>query len=81
MQLFDWCAMVDWSGGNGRRALKPDAIWIAHGPFTADQPTIEAPASRSEAEALLKGLLQPFASTIAPSRALVCFDFAYGYGA
>ena len=79
MPLFDWCAIVDWSGGNGRRALKPDAIWIAHGPFTADQPTIDAPPSRAEAEGLLKGLLQEFASPTATTRALVCFDFAYGY--
>lgn len=71
--------MVDWSGGNGRRPRKQDAIWIAHGSFSAETPHTDGPASRSEAEALLRSLLEPFASGNAASRALVCFDFAYGY--
>jgi short chain dehydrogenase/Hydantoinase B/oxoprolinase len=32
MPLFDAYVMVDWSGGDGRRAGTQDCIWIAHGP-------------------------------------------------
>lgn len=78
--LFDSYVMMDWSGGNGRRAGKADCIWIAHGPATAAAPTAVSPGSRTEAEDLLRGLLLPFAQSGA-GRVLVCADFAYGYPA
>lgn len=31
MPLFDAYVMIDWSGGDGRRAGKADCLWIAQG--------------------------------------------------
>lgn len=71
--------MVDWSGGNRRRAGKQDCIWIAHGPATAEYPTTVSPPSRTEAEYIIRSLLQPSLSS--HSRVLLCADLGYGYPA
>jgi hypothetical protein len=77
MPLFDFYIMVDWSGGARRRAGRPDTIWVAHGPISADTPLTDSPFSRTEAVRLIHSLL---VSEIELNRhVLVCFDFAYGY--
>jgi len=80
MPLFDRYAMVDWSGGGRRRAGKQDCIWIAHGPATAAAPITVSPPSRSEAEDIIRSLLQPVAAS-KTGRMLLCADFGYGYPA
>ncbi|MDP9138592.1 MAG: hypothetical protein M3N38_10525 [Pseudomonadota bacterium] len=80
MPLFDAYVMMDWSGGNGRRAGKQDCIWIAHGPAASAEPTTLSPRSRSEAERTIRSLLQPPVGS-SKSRVLVCADFAYGFPA
>jgi len=77
MPLFDTYMMVDWSGGNSRRADREDCIWVAHGPARADEPTTESPPSRTEAVNIIRSLLETVVG--AGGRALVCADFAYGY--
>ncbi len=79
MPLFDHYVMVDWTGGNARSRGKPDAIWLATGARGASQPDILNPASRTEAVEAVRMLLEPFANPESETRALVCFDFAYGY--
>jgi precorrin-8X/cobalt-precorrin-8 methylmutase len=79
MPLFDAYVMVDWSGGNGRRGGKQDCIWIAHGYATAREPTTVSPYSRTQAEQMLRSLIQ--AVVARNNRILVCADFAYGYPA
>jgi precorrin-8X/cobalt-precorrin-8 methylmutase len=79
MPLFDYYVMVDWTGGNSRRANKKDAIWIAHGAGSAKEPDTLSPPSRKEATDAVRALLRPFAEASAVTRALVCFDFAYGF--
>ncbi len=78
--LFDAYVMMDWSGGDRRRAGKSDCIWIAHGSRTALAPTTASPHSRTEAEQMIRSLLQPFVTSNS-ERVLVCADFAYGYPA
>jgi precorrin-8X/cobalt-precorrin-8 methylmutase len=68
--------MVDWSGGARRRGGRPDTIWIAHGPITADDPLTDSPFSRTEAIRLIHSLL--LKETKSKRRILLCFDFAYG---
>ena len=80
MPLFDAYVMMDWSGGNGRRAGKQDCIWIAHGLATVAAPGTVSPGSRSEAERIIRSLLQPFVRPTG-GRVLVCADFAYGFPA
>jgi precorrin-8X/cobalt-precorrin-8 methylmutase len=70
--------MVDWSGGNSRRANQANCIWIAHGHSQDLEPIGVSPRSRTEAETLIMQLLQPFAQGD-NGRVLVCFDFPYGY--
>jgi hypothetical protein len=78
MPLFDHYIMIDWTGGNSRRVNRPDAIWVASGEGTATAPSIDNPASRSEATALV---LEKLKSVGSEKHVLVCFDFAYGYPA
>jgi precorrin-8X/cobalt-precorrin-8 methylmutase len=78
--LFEAYVMVDWSGGNRRRAGKSDCIWIAHGSRRALAPTTASPHSRTEAEQTIRSLLQPFVGS-KNERVLVCADFGYGYPA
>lgn len=79
MALFDHYVMVDWTGGNGRKTGKPDAIWLAQGDRTDAEPAIVNPASRTDAVDVVRHILTPFAKAGAARRVLVCFDFAYGY--
>lgn len=79
MTLFDQYVMVDWTGGNARSTGRKDAIWLAAGARTAAEPTILNPPSRTEAVRAVRDILLPFAASGASARALVCFDFAYGY--
>jgi hypothetical protein len=77
MALFDAYIMVDWSGGDRRRANREDCIWIAHAPATAGAPTTVSPPSRSEAEHIIRA---QFRSIVAANRrVLLCADFGYGY--
>jgi precorrin-8X/cobalt-precorrin-8 methylmutase len=69
--------MVDWSGGNSRRAGKQDCIWVAHGPATVSCPTTVSPPSRTEAEQIIRSLLQSIVTS--KGRVLLCADFGYGY--
>ena len=77
MPLFDYYIMVDWSGGARRRAGRSDAIWMAHGPVTADEPVTDSPFSRTEAMRLIQSLVVKEVGS--KRRVLICFDFAYGY--
>ena len=78
--VLDAYVMMDWSGGNGRRAGKQDCIWIAHGLAMGAAPETVSPGSRSEAERIIRSLLQPFVGPTG-GRVLVCADFAYGFPA
>jgi precorrin-8X/cobalt-precorrin-8 methylmutase len=78
MPLFDFYIMVDWSGGDRRRAGKQDCIWIAHGRVTDHAPVTVSPPSRTEAEQLIRAQLR---SIVGRGRVLVCADFGYGYPA
>jgi precorrin-8X/cobalt-precorrin-8 methylmutase len=78
--FFDAIVVVDWSGGNRRRANRSDCIWIAHGDRLAREPATASPASRTEAERLLRALLRR-AVAAKQGRVLVSADFAYGYPA
>ena len=80
MPLFDAYVMVDWSGRNGRACGRSDCIWIAHGPATATAPETTSPPSRTEAEAVIRSVLQRCVAS-ARGRVLVGADFAYGYPA
>ena len=71
--------MVDWSGGDRRRAGRQDCIWIAHGPSTAFKPITVSPPSRTEAEHLIRAQLQSILAK--KGRVLLCADFGYGYPA
>jgi len=77
MSLFDFYMMVDWSGAARRRANRPDCIWIAQGPTTADDPVTDSFFSRTEAIQAIRALLAK--EVKAKRRVLICFDFAYGY--
>jgi nucleotidyltransferase substrate binding protein (TIGR01987 family) len=76
--FFDAYVMVDWSGGDSRRGGKDDCIWIAHGARTDAVPATQSPCSRTEAEAAIRSLLEPFAES-REDRVLICADFGYGY--
>jgi precorrin-8X/cobalt-precorrin-8 methylmutase len=78
--LFDTYIMVDWSGRSGRLSGREDCIWIAHGPAAAAKPLTVSPPSRTEAEQVIRALLERAVAS-AGGRALVCADFAYGYPA
>jgi hypothetical protein len=78
MSLFDAYIMVDWSGGDRRRAGKQDCIWIAHGPTTAAAPVTVSPPSRTEAEHLIRAQIELIVAA-KKGRALLCADFGYGY--
>jgi precorrin-8X/cobalt-precorrin-8 methylmutase len=80
MPLFDAYVMVDWSGSDRRRANSQDCIWIAHGPAAAVAPTTVSPASRTEAEQIIRAQLQPIVAA-RKGRVLLCADFGYGYPA
>jgi precorrin-8X/cobalt-precorrin-8 methylmutase len=80
MSLFDAYVMVDWSGGNSRRAGKQDCIWIAHGPTSAASPTTVSPPSRTEAERIIRSQFQLILGSN-KGRVLLCADFGYGYPA
>ena len=80
MPLFDAYIMVDWSGGDRRRAERQDCIWIAHGPAVAAAPTTVSPPSRTEAEQIIRTELQPIVAAN-KGRVLLCADFGYGYPA
>ncbi len=80
MPLFDAYIMVDWSGGDRRRAGKQDCIWIAHGPAIASALTIVSPPSRTEAEQLIRSQLETVVGS-AKGRVLLSADFGYGYPA
>lgn len=78
MPLFDAYIMVDWSGGDRRRAKKPDCIWIAHAPAAADAPMTVSPPSRTEAAQIICAQLQSMVAA-KQGRVLLCADFGYGY--
>lgn len=80
MALFDTFIMLDWSGGDRRRAGKQDCIWIAHGPATASAPMTVSPPSRTEAEQIIRSELQTVVQS-KRSRVLLSADFGYGYPA
>jgi hypothetical protein len=80
MPLFNAYIMVDWSGGNSRRARKQDCIWIAHGTADTNSPTTVSPPSRTEAEHIIRSLLQLIVGS-KKNRVLLCADFGYGYPA
>ena len=80
MPLFDAYIMVDWSGGDRRRAGRQDCIWIAHGPSTAGSPATVSPPSRTEAEQVIRAQLQSILKA-KKGRVLLCADFGYGYPA
>jgi precorrin-8X/cobalt-precorrin-8 methylmutase len=80
MPLFDAYVMVDWSGGDRRRAGKQDCIWIAHGSATDAVPMTVSPLSRTEAVHLIRAQLQPIV-VAKKGRVLLCADFGYGYPA
>jgi precorrin-8X/cobalt-precorrin-8 methylmutase len=77
MPLFDFYIMVDWSGAARRRGMRADSIWIAFGGVEDEGPKMLSPFSRSEAVHFVRELLQTQLSE--GRRALVCFDFAYGF--
>jgi hypothetical protein len=77
--LFGYYVMVDWSGGNRRRANADNCIWIAHGRSEDQAPVCLSPHSRSEATGLVNELLVGQVSGRPSERALVCFDFPYAY--
>ena len=77
MPLFDFYIMVDWSGAARRRGLRADSIWVAFGSIEDENPKTLSPFSRSEATHLVRELLR--AQLRAGHRALLCFDFAYGF--
>jgi precorrin-8X/cobalt-precorrin-8 methylmutase len=77
MPSFNTYIMVDWSGGARRRANRSDTIWIAYGHTGDPHPATTSPFSRTGAMELVTALLEEV--TARGSRALVCFDFAYGY--
>jgi precorrin-8X/cobalt-precorrin-8 methylmutase len=79
MPLFDAYVMVDWSGGDRRRAAKQDCIWIAHGSAIDAAPVTVSPPSRTEAEHLIRAQIEPIVAN--NRRVLVCADFGYGYPA
>jgi hypothetical protein len=78
MPVFDAYVMVDWSGGDRRRAGRADCIWIAYGLAVSDEPSTVSPASRTEAEQFIREQLE---SVVAENKArvLLCADFGYGY--
>ena len=79
MPQFDYYIMVDWSGGNSRRANRNDCIWIAYGCKCSHKPICHSPASRTEAMQLITKLLE---DVVGPdNHCLICFDFAFGYPA
>jgi precorrin-8X/cobalt-precorrin-8 methylmutase len=78
MPLFDAYIMVDWSGGDRRRAGKQDCIWIAYGSATAAAPMTVSPPSRTEAEHVIRSQLQTVVGS-KKGRVLLCADFGYGY--
>jgi precorrin-8X/cobalt-precorrin-8 methylmutase len=80
MPLFDAYVMIDWSGGDRRRAGRQDCIWIAHGPATADVPVTVSPPSRTDAERIIRAQLEPVVAA-QKGRVLLCADFGYGYPA
>jgi hypothetical protein len=72
--------MVDWSAGDRRRGGKQDCIWIAHGSPASCEPNTLSPYSRTEAERILRSLIQSSIDA-GNGRILVCADFGYGYPA
>lgn len=78
MPLFDAYVMIDWSAANRRRGGKHDCIWIAHGPATADYPVTVSPASRTEAEQIIRSQVRLVLESN-HGRVLLCADFGYGY--
>jgi hypothetical protein len=77
MPLFDFFIMVDWSGAARRRGMRADSIWVAFGSIEDESPKTLSPFSRSEATHLVRELLR--AQLKDRHRALLCFDFAYGF--
>jgi hypothetical protein len=77
MPLFDFYIIVDWSGAARRRGLRADSIWVAFGSVEDGSPKTLSPFSRSEATHLVRELLR--AQLRDRHRALLCFDFAYGF--
>jgi precorrin-8X/cobalt-precorrin-8 methylmutase len=80
MPLFDAYVMVDWSGGDRRRAGRADCIWIAHGLSTSAEPSTASPPARTDAEHLIRAQLESMVTTN-KRRVLLCADFGYGYPA
>ncbi|HEX7228833.1 MAG TPA: hypothetical protein VF452_00460, partial [Candidatus Binatia bacterium] len=80
MPLFDAYAMVDWSGSDRRRRGRQDCIWIAHGSAKASVPITASPASRTEAEQIMRAVLKSVVRAN-KGRVLMCADFGYGYPA
>jgi hypothetical protein len=78
MPFFDAYVMIDWSGGNARRANKLDCIWIAHGLQSDAAPATVSPYARTEAERIIRSLLGTYVGS-SKGRVLLCADFAYGF--
>lgn len=81
MPLFGYYVMVDWSGGDGRKANAENCIWIAHGRSEDPVPTCLSPHSRTEATRFVNDLLVSQVRDHPSDRVLVCFDFPYAYPA
>jgi hypothetical protein len=72
---FDRYVVVDWSA-SARPTRGTDSIWICE-LGSGGRPVTANPATRGEAERLVRGTLLVASSR--GERALVCFDFPYGY--
>jgi len=80
MSLFNAYVMMDWSGSDRRRSGRQDCIWIAHESAEATEPITVSPASRTEAQQIIRAVLQSVV-TANKGRVLLCADFGYGYPA
>jgi hypothetical protein len=72
---FDRYVVVDWSA-SARPTRGTDSIWICE-LGSGGRPVTTNPPTRGEAERLVRGTLLVASSR--GERALVCFDFPYGY--
>jgi hypothetical protein len=72
---FDRYVVVDWSA-SARPARGADSIWVCEAGRDGP-PVAKNPSSCGEAERIVRGML--LAASSRGERALVCFDFPYGY--
>jgi hypothetical protein len=77
MPLFDFYIMVDWSGAARRRGMRADSIWVAFGRIEDESPKTLSPLFTIRGDPF--GARTASRSIEGGHRALLCFDFAYGY--